>query len=138
MVTQTRVQNKKAHPGALVMTEAAAVKAGIKPAKPCKKKTTKEARIHELEEEVARLQHPNDPHPSKEPLVSVPPFILRGLALINLSQFIEDGNSANDVEPDPEGDNNTPLSGKRKRRSAQDQRYVTTRFGSQLYTHRVP
>ena len=70
-MVETRHRNKNAHPAAPVMTEAAKVKAGIQPAKPRKKRTTKEARIRELEEEVARLKHPDDAHPSKEPLVSV-------------------------------------------------------------------
>ena len=74
MVAETRRRNKSAHPAAPVMTEAAKVKAGITPAKPRKKRTTKEARIRELEEEVARLRHPDDAHPSKEPLVSALPL----------------------------------------------------------------
>ena len=70
MVAETRHRNKSTHPAAPVMTEAAKVKAGIKPAKPHKKQTTKEAWIRELEEEVAWLKHPDNAHPSKEPLVS--------------------------------------------------------------------
>jgi hypothetical protein len=75
MVVQTRDRNKTAHPAAPVMSEAAKVRAGIKPAKPRAKRKTKDTRIRELEEQLARLQRPDDPHPSNEPLVSVLPFV---------------------------------------------------------------
>ena len=70
-VAETRCRNESAHPAAPVMTKATKVKAGINPAKPCKKRMTKEARICELKEEVVWLKHLDDAHPSKEPLVSV-------------------------------------------------------------------
>ena len=53
IMVETRRRNKNVHPAAPVMTEAVMVKAGIKPAKPRKNRTTKVARIRELEEEVA-------------------------------------------------------------------------------------
>ena len=89
MVAETRRRNKSAHPAAPVMTEAAKVKAGITPAKPRKKRTTKEARIRELEEEVARLRHPDDAHPSKEPLVSALPFNTHDPTLITLPSLLK-------------------------------------------------
>ena len=52
------------------MTEAAKVKAGIKPAQTRSKKITKDAKIRELEARIAELEYPEDPHPSKDPLVS--------------------------------------------------------------------
>lgn len=74
MAGRTRAQNIAARPAAPVVTEAAKVKAGIKPAKPRSKRMTKDAKIRELEALVAELEHPDDPHPSKEPLVSSPSF----------------------------------------------------------------
>ena len=74
MVSQTRLRNKTVHPAAPVMTNAAKVKAGIEPAKPRKKRMTKDAKIRKLEDEIARLKHLGDSHPSNEPLVSVFPL----------------------------------------------------------------
>lgn len=76
MAGRTRSKNQTAHPGTPVMTEAAKVKAGIKPAKPSSKKMTKDVRIRELEARIAELERPDDPHPSKEPLVSILLFSL--------------------------------------------------------------
>lgn len=75
MVRKTRSGNKTTHPAAPVMSEAAKVKAGIVPAKPRTKRMTKDATIRELQERIAQLENPNDPHPSKEPLVRTSPFI---------------------------------------------------------------
>lgn len=126
MVSQTRSRNKNTHPAAPVMTKAAKVKAGIDPDKPQKKRLTKDARIHELEDEVARLKRPNDPHPSKEPLVSIPLFVLCKYILINSFQFTSDGSSGDgpEVATDPESDDCTLVGGKRKHR-VQNQRYAT-------------
>ena len=71
MPPRTRSGNKNAWPAAPIMTEAAKVKAGIKPARSHKMQMTKDAKICELEEEVARLKHLDDSNPSKEPLVSI-------------------------------------------------------------------
>jgi len=75
MDRQTRSKNKTAHPGAPVMTKAAKVKAGILLAKPRASRMTKDARIWELEAQIAQFENPDDPHPSKEPRVCPSPFI---------------------------------------------------------------
>jgi len=87
MVSQTRARNKGTHPATAVMTETAKVKAGIKSAKPRNKRMTKDARIRELEARIAQLERPDDPHPSKEPLVGTRPFISYKYTLIDLSSF---------------------------------------------------
>ena len=69
MVCQTQPTNKTAHPAAPVMSTTAKVKAGITPAKPCAKQMTKDARIQELEAQIAQFKNPDDQHLSKEPLV---------------------------------------------------------------------
>ena len=76
MVLQTQPKNKSAHPAAPVMSEAAKVKAGIVPAKPHSKRMTKDARIQELKAQIAQFEKPDDPHPSKEPLVRASPLTL--------------------------------------------------------------
>ena len=126
MVAKTRTRNKNVHPGALVMTEAAKVKAGIKPAKSRKKRTTKDAKIRELEEEITRLKHPDDSHPSKEPLVSIFPSISYRPILTRAFQFLDDTGSGDDAEvgTDPDSNSDTPPGGKRKHNS-QNQRCVT-------------
>jgi hypothetical protein len=77
MDRRTRPQNKTARPAAVVMTEKAKVKAGIKQAKTHSKRPTKDAKIRALEARIAELEHPDDPHPSKEPLVSTSLFSIR-------------------------------------------------------------
>ena len=74
MVRQTWPKNKIAHPTAPVMSKAAKVKAGIIPAKPRSKRMMKDARIQELEAQIAQFENPNDPHPSKEPSVCASPL----------------------------------------------------------------
>lgn len=74
MVRQTQPKNKAAHPAAPVMSNTTKVKAGIIPAKPQAKRVTKDAKIQELEAEIARLKNPDGPHPSKEPFVCTLPL----------------------------------------------------------------
>ena len=124
---KTRSQNKSARPAAPVMTEGAKVKAGIQPAKPRCKGKTKDAKIRGLKVRIAELEHPDDPHPSREPLVCTALFLLWKHALINFLQFLSDGNSDSgnhEVETDHCSDDDTSPGGKRKR-SAQNPRYVT-------------
>ena len=88
MAPQTRPKNKKARPAAPVMSDAAKVKAGIVPAKPRAKRVTKDATIRELRERIAQLENPDDPHPSKEPLVRTSLLILCAYGLTQYLSFI--------------------------------------------------
>ena len=72
MGVQTRPKNKNSHPAAPVMGRAAKVKAGITPVKPRAKRMTKDAKIRELEAQLAQFKNPEGSHPSKEPLVCIP------------------------------------------------------------------
>lgn len=72
-MVKTRPQNRNMHPAAPVMSKAAKVKAGIKPAKHHTKKATKDEQIHQLQAELAALKNPDQIAPvSKEPLVNFP------------------------------------------------------------------
>ena len=74
----TRTKNKNTHPALPVMTDAAKVKAGLRPAKRQTKKTKAE-QIRELEARLAAFEHPDDATSvSKEPLVSkcTPPSLV--------------------------------------------------------------
>ena len=71
----TRPKNKGAHPGAPVMSDAAKVKAGIKPAKRRTKKPTKDEQIRQLQARLNALENPDQTVPiSNEPLVSLVSF----------------------------------------------------------------
>ena len=114
---KTRSQNRSARPAAPVITEGAKVKAGIQPAKPCRKGKTKDAEIRGLKVRIAELEHPDDPHPSREPLVCVTLFLLWKHALINFLQFLSDGksdSSDHEVETDHCSDDDTSPGGKHK------------------------
>lgn len=67
-MVSTRQKNKKAHPAAPVMTEAAKEKAGI-PTKRRAKRVTKDDTIRELQARIAALETPGGEPFSKEPLV---------------------------------------------------------------------
>ena len=67
-MVSTRPKNKKAHPAAPVMSEAAKQKAGI-PTKKRAKKVTKDDTIRELKARLAALENPGGELFSKEPLV---------------------------------------------------------------------
>ena len=67
-MVSTRPKNKKAHPAAPVMSNAAKVKAGI-PTKKRPKRTTKDDTIRELQAQIAALKDPSGEPFSKEPLV---------------------------------------------------------------------
>lgn len=67
-MVSTRPKNKKAHPAAPVMSDAAKVKAGI-PTKKRAKRVTKDETIRELKAKLASLENPGGEPFSKEPLV---------------------------------------------------------------------
>ena len=67
-MVSTRPKNKKAHPAAPVMSDAAKQKAGIA-IKKRQKKATKDETIRELQARVATLENPAQESFSKEPLV---------------------------------------------------------------------
>jgi len=116
MGRQTRQTNRTTHPAAPVMSEAAKVKAGITPAKPRAKRMTKEATIRELEARIAQLEKPDDAHPSKEPLVCIPPSSCAH-TLPEPLQFSRGSSGGDGVETDPDSDDGTTVGGKRSRKS---------------------
>ena len=122
MKRQTRPKNKTAHPAAPVMSEAAKVKAGITSAKPRPKRMTKDATIRELEARIAQLENPDDAHPSKEPLVRIPPLSCAHTPP-DVSQFIRGSSGGDVVETDPDSDDGTVV-GRKHSRKSQDPRYV--------------
>ena len=69
----TRTKNKKTHPAAPVMSEAAKRKAGI-PTKKRAKRTTKDDTIRDLKARITELENPGEEPLSKEPLVCSPSF----------------------------------------------------------------
>ena len=70
MAPSTRAKNKLAHPAALVMTNAAKQKAGIK-TKARPKKFTNAERVRWLETRLAELEGGDEEMASQEPLVRI-------------------------------------------------------------------
>jgi hypothetical protein len=86
MVAATRLKNKKAHPAAPVMTEAAKQKAGIKTNRRSKKLTKAET-IRQLEARIAEFENPHEEALSKEPLVRAKRWSLCTRYVLTLPSF---------------------------------------------------